>query len=412
MPIGPSGTRQRLEPLDQLVAQRLVVGGLDHALGLAARDVEAQPAVVAALAPRPGARPVHVGVAQRGAGRRRRAQVQVALLHEPVVDADRALHRPRAVVGDDHHDGVVVEALEQLADLVVEVLVVALDDAAVAMAGLVRGVRGVEVAPERVVEPVEPDLDHHEEVPLARVEQVPRDREVLLGHRVDLGEDAVAVVAAEVADVHLVGAGEPLDLVAELGRVGVRVAPRVRREEVRHEDAVERGDGVGLGDAQHDRAAPRPAEAVPEALRGDRPRVGGAHRRVVVRGAVAEAVDAEVARLQPGHHAAPGGDRDRRVDAAQPPRRARAHQAREVGQLVEPGVERERRLGAVEPDDGDPRAHRFFARVRARRVCVSPSWRILAVRTTRTVRVRAARRSARGSRTRTVRVPGARLRRV
>ena len=90
----------------------------------------------------------------------------------------------------------------------------------------------------------------------------------------------------------------------------------------------------------------------------------------------------------------------------------RSTRPREVRQVVEPAVEDERRLGAVEADDRDPRAHGFLARVRARRACVSPSWRILAVRTTRTVRVRAARRSARGSRTRTVRVPGATLRRV
>ena len=46
--------------------------GAHDALRLAALDVEEQPAVVAALAPRPRARPVDVGVAQRRAGRRRR----------------------------------------------------------------------------------------------------------------------------------------------------------------------------------------------------------------------------------------------------------------------------------------------------------------------------------------------------
>ena len=108
------------------------------------------------------------------------------------------------MVGDDQHRRVVVEALEQLADLVVEVLVVAADNVAVAMVGLVLRMGGVEVAPERVVDPVDADLDHHEEVPRPRVEQVPGDREVLLGHLVDLGEDPVAVVTAEVAHVDAV----------------------------------------------------------------------------------------------------------------------------------------------------------------------------------------------------------------
>ena len=116
------------------------------------------------------------------------------------------------MVGDDQHGGVLVEALEQLADLFVEVEVVVADRVAVAVVGLVARVLDVEEAPERVVHAVEPDLDHHEEVPRARVEQVPGDGEALLGHLVYLREDAVAVVAAEVAHVDAVGADERLDL--------------------------------------------------------------------------------------------------------------------------------------------------------------------------------------------------------
>ena len=102
--------------------------------------------------------------------------------------------------------------VEQLADLVVEVLVVAPDHVGVAVIRLVLRMGRVEVAPERVVDPVDADLDHHEEVPRPRVEQMPGDGEVLLGHLVDLGQDAVAVVAAEVAHVGVVRADERRDL--------------------------------------------------------------------------------------------------------------------------------------------------------------------------------------------------------
>ncbi len=64
-------------------------------------------------------------------------------------------------------------------------------------------------------------LDHEEEIPRARLEQVLGELEALLGHLLDLGEEAVLVVGAEVLDVDHVVADELLDLVLQLGRVRV-----------------------------------------------------------------------------------------------------------------------------------------------------------------------------------------------
>ena len=267
VPIGrPSGPGSASSRSASSSRRRLVVGRIDHALRLAAADVQAQAAVVAALTPGARAAPVDGCVAERGRAVRRLAQHEIALVAQPLVDADRALHRPRAVIGDHHHGGVVVEALEELADLVVEVLVVAPDHVAIPVPRLVPRVRGVDVAPERVVEPVEADLDHHEEVPRPGVEQVAAHREALLGHRVDLGEDPVAVVAAEVAHVDAVGPDEALDLVAQLRRMRVRVGAGVRRQEARDELAVD-GDGRRrLRDAEHDDVLAGASEVVPDAV--------------------------------------------------------------------------------------------------------------------------------------------------
>ena len=66
------------------------------------------------------------------------------------------------------------------------------------------------------------------------------DREALLGHLVDLGEDPVAVVAAEVAHVDAVGADQRLDLAPQLGGIGVGLRARVGGQEARDQLAVDR----------------------------------------------------------------------------------------------------------------------------------------------------------------------------
>ena len=124
------------------------------------------------------------------------------------------------------------------------------------MIGLVARVLGVEELPEGVVHPVESDLDHHEEVPRPGVEQVPADGEALLGHLVDLREDAVALLVAKVAHVHPVGADHRLDLGAQGGWKCVRVLARVGGQKARHELAVDRHRRRGLRHSDHDHVLP------------------------------------------------------------------------------------------------------------------------------------------------------------
>ena len=103
---------------------------------------------------------------------------------------------------------------QQLADLPVEVLVIVEDDVLVFVPGLVEVVLVVHVLPEGVLDPVDADLDEHEEVPGLVPDEPVHDLEPLVGHLVDLGQDLVAVLGPE-DDVEDVGAEALLDLLPE-----------------------------------------------------------------------------------------------------------------------------------------------------------------------------------------------------
>ena len=163
----PLVVAERLEPLLQLAPHALVVVRGDDALRLAPLDVEEEAAVVAALAPRDGARPVdEVGRETRRLGRLL-AQHEVPLAAQPLVDADAAVHPLRAVVRDDEHRRVVVREPQQARDLRVEPLVVVEHRVLVGIARLEQPVLGVGEAPEAVVDAVGAHLDHEEQVPRA-----------------------------------------------------------------------------------------------------------------------------------------------------------------------------------------------------------------------------------------------------
>src|SRR6266545_218050 len=89
---------ERLQLLLQLVAQALVVIRSHGAPGLAALEVEEEPAVVTTLAP--GGRPLPVDEVGREPGRLGRLifEREIALAAQPLVHADPAVHPLRAVV--------------------------------------------------------------------------------------------------------------------------------------------------------------------------------------------------------------------------------------------------------------------------------------------------------------------------
>ena len=223
------------------------------------------------------------------------AQRQVALADQPLVHADAAEHRLGAVVGDHHQRGVLPQPLDQRADLGVEVAVVVAERLLVGRAGHVVGVAVVVVAPEPVVQAVGAHLDHHEEVPGARVAQVPGQLEPALRHLIDVAQDPVLLVGAEVGHVHHVLADDLLDLVAQLLGVGVLRVGR-RRQKAADHLAVHPARRKRLGNAQHHHVLADARQDVPDAvflhLLG-----GGEGEPVVgVVLAVAEAVEAERAR--------------------------------------------------------------------------------------------------------------------
>ena len=91
---------------------------------------------------------------------------------------------------------------------------------------------GTHAAPEGMVDPVHAHVDHHEEVVAAAVEQSMAGGEALLGHRVDVPQDLILVVGAEVRHVdEELALDPPLDRRLQLGRyVYSLCAPGVRKQ--------------------------------------------------------------------------------------------------------------------------------------------------------------------------------------
>ena len=221
------------------------------------------------------------------------------------------------------------------------------------LVGAVRHVLAVgriHVLPEAVVDAVRAHLDHCEELPRLGAQEVIGELEAPVGHLVDLAQEVVLVLRAELGAVEEVLAHDVLDLVAQGGWERV-LGLRRGRQEARDHDAVERPDGEGARHAQHDAAHAAPSEDVPQPRLLDGRPVGDEEAVVGVVGAVAEAVDAQVARRPARHHAGPGRDRDRRHHRLEATVGTGVCERREGGQLVAEATEHEARLGAVEADD-------------------------------------------------------------
>ena len=90
----------------------------------------------------------------------------------------------------------------------------------------------VQVLPEAVMHPVDAHLDHREELPGLRLEQVLGEPEALVGHLVDLPQQVVLVVGAEVRAVEQVLADDLLDLAgaAAAGRCSCSRVEGVRKQ--------------------------------------------------------------------------------------------------------------------------------------------------------------------------------------
>ncbi len=231
-------------------------------------------------------------------------------------------------------------------------MLVVIDDGRLeAVARFVEVVLPVHVLPESVVDAIDPDLDEHEQVPGLGLDEPLHDLEALVGHGVDLAQDLVAVLRAE-DDVEDVGPEPLLDLRLEAGRPG-RFLPRPRGRDEAGDEVP--GHGIGRVARRHadEGACPaRFADVVPEALLFDRLRVGDPHLVVGIARAVAEAVEPQPSRVEPGGHDHPGRDGDGRIGAAElspEPFFDQPVQDRELRAPVEDDLGRR----AVEPDDDD-----------------------------------------------------------
>ena len=201
-----------------------------------------------------------------------------------------------------------------------------------------------------MVDPVDPHLDQHAEIPRSRPDEVLRERKMLLGLAIHALEEPRLVGGAKVLDVEHVAVGHALHLGLEVGRVGVGALGR-RGEEAAHHLAVQRRGRIGLRHAEDQAVEPGGAEPVPQPRHADERRVGERVAVVRVVLAIAKAVEAELTGIVARHHRGPGGDRDRRVGRPEPGMRAARDQVRERRQRAPPSIEHEGRRRGVEPHD-------------------------------------------------------------
>ncbi len=106
-----------------------------------------------------------------------------------------------AVVRDDQHHRVVVQQSQPLANLAVEVDIVVADGIFVGVARLVQGVALVKVLPEAMVDAIHAHVHVHEKVPGLGRHQVLDQLVVLIGQLVDLLQQVVLVLGAELGHV-------------------------------------------------------------------------------------------------------------------------------------------------------------------------------------------------------------------
>ena len=279
---------------------------------------------------------------------------EVAFAPEPFVHANAALHPLCPVVRDQQDESLLeINVLENFADLAVEKHVVILKYVPVGIALLVEAVPGVAESPEAVVEPVRPHFHEHEEVPRLGLEKMPDHPKALLCHLVDLPEKPILVLGPEVLDVDDVPVCDPLHLLLELAGVGV-LALVVRGEKTGDQVAPQRFDRIRLGDADEHGVSAVSREDVPEGRLSHGQGVGEGEPVIGIILPVAEAVEAELARILARHHARPGGHGDGGVAASEAAPKAGLHQAPEVREVVEIMLKGELGCEAVQPDDQDP----------------------------------------------------------
>ena len=334
----------------QLFAHRLDFPGRHHPLRLPAAHVQEDAAVVPAFAPGLRLRPINLDLGQRRHLRHRLRQAQVALLLQPLVHTDAAFHLLRAVVGDHEHAGLLAQQRPQLRHLAVDEAVIVQHGVLEPVALLVLAMAGVAEFPEGVVEAVGAHLDHHEEVPRARAQQVARHGEVLLGHPVNLLQDALFFFRAEVFHVQPVGPELLGEFRLEAGRVG-ELGLGAGGQKATHQAAVHRPRRVGPRHRQQDHLLARSPQDVPDAVFPHGGRVGNRQPVVAMVLAIAEAVDAQLAGVLAAHHAGPGRHGDGRDDALQARRPALLLQTLQAGELVPPAVEHQLRRHAIQPHD-------------------------------------------------------------
>src|SRR5579862_4700375 len=230
------------------------------------------------------------------------------------------------MIGYDQHIGVVVEQLEQGANLLVDVRIIISNQIFVWIAGYVLAVQRVVILPKTVMDTVNADFDELKVIPFHAGHEVADHLEVLPRHVIDLVTQPVFVIGTKAFDIDRVFSYQTVDLLPDAGRISVIVGRGVGRHKAPDIHAVHAPWRKTGRHAHHHYALMLSSQDIPDRglLNGS-----GIDDREAVIGiilAVTKSVNAQRSRILAGRHAHPCGYRDRRDDALQPAITAALHQ--------------------------------------------------------------------------------------
>src|SRR5581483_2621931 len=249
-----------------------------------------------------------------------------------------------------------VYQIENLADFAVDIAVIVVDALVIRGVNLVFMMGGIVELPHAVMDAVGSHLDEHEEIPVFFRDPLLDQLKTLFGHGVNLAQQVIFVVSAEVGNIYQVVAHRRLDLLHDGRGIGIGSLSVFRggRQEATYLNAVDRFGGIGLRYAHRNHFFACARQHIPDAV--GLHRVGVRQHMLLIRmiAAIAETIEAQRAGVFTRHHGTPCGDGDGGDAAFQLAPRTMIHHALKIGQLIAPLFKNKLRWGAVQPDYQNP----------------------------------------------------------
>ena len=169
------------------------------------------------------------------------------------------------MIGDHQHGCFGVRKGEQLTNFPVYFSIVLANCVFELITCDVEAMGRIHVVPKGVMDTIDTHLHHHEIVPILGGEEMSCELETLASHLVYIGENLWLIARTKVPDVEDVFSNYLLDLLSQLGWVGV-IAVRIWRQEVAYQYSFKRTRWVRPWHANNNRTLAAARKNVPQSI--------------------------------------------------------------------------------------------------------------------------------------------------